>query len=47
MASGDGSNLEALVHACRDGSLAASVALLVVNEPLCGARQRAERLGIP
>lgn len=47
MASGDGSNLEALVNACRDGSLAATVVLLVVNEPSCGALRRAERLGIP
>lgn len=47
MASGDGSNLEALVMACREGRLAASVVLLIVNEPACGARQRAERLGIP
>ncbi|MCF8133745.1 MAG: phosphoribosylglycinamide formyltransferase [Synechococcus sp. Tobar2m-G35] len=47
MASGDGSNLEALVSACRDGSLAATVVLLVVNEPSCGARRRAERLGLP
>lgn len=47
MASGDGSNLEALVNACRAGSLAATVELLVVNEPGCGALGRAERLGIP
>ena len=47
MASGDGSNLEALVTACRDGSLAATVVLLVVNEPNCGARSRAERLELP
>lgn len=47
MASGEGSNLEALVVACRDGTLAATVALLVVNEPQCGARRRAERLGVP
>ena len=47
MASGDGSNFEALVAACRSGVLAADVVLLVVNEPLCGAGQRAERLGIP
>ncbi|MEY4297342.1 MAG: hypothetical protein RLZZ423_521 [Cyanobacteriota bacterium] len=47
MASGSGSNFEALVQACRNGSLAAEVALLVVNNPGCGATQRAERLGIP
>jgi phosphoribosylglycinamide formyltransferase-1 len=47
MASGDGSNFEALVAACRSGDLAAEVSLLVVNEPDCGARGRAERLAIP
>jgi phosphoribosylglycinamide formyltransferase-1 len=47
MASGSGSNFEALVQACRNGSLAADVALLVVNTPDCGAIGRAERLGVP
>jgi phosphoribosylglycinamide formyltransferase-1 len=47
MASGSGSNFEALVQAGRRGELAAEVALLVVNNPGCGAQERAERLGIP
>ena len=47
MASGSGSNFEALVEACRRGALAADVHLLVVNQPDCGAQRRAERLGIP
>jgi len=47
MASGSGSNFEALVQACRGGNLHAEVALLVVNNAGCGAQQRAERLGIP
>ena len=47
MASGAGSNFEALVQACGVGSLRAEVALLVVNNPGCGAQQRAERLGVP
>lgn len=47
MASGSGSNFEALVEACRSGALAAEVVLLLVNNPGCGAQQRAERLGIP
>ena len=46
MASGQGSNFEALVWACRGGPLDAEVVQLVVNNPACGARQRAERLGI-
>lgn len=47
MASGEGSNFEALVEATRNQSLQASVDLLVVNHQHCGARSRAERLGIP
>jgi phosphoribosylglycinamide formyltransferase-1 len=47
MASGRGSNFEALVGACRSGALPAEVCLLVVNRIDCGAQQRAERLGIP
>jgi phosphoribosylglycinamide formyltransferase-1 len=47
MASGSGSNFEALVQACRSGPLAATVELLVVNNGDCGARQRAERLQVP
>lgn len=47
MASGEGSNFEALVAACRTGPLRASVELLVVNQAACGARARAERLGVP
>jgi phosphoribosylglycinamide formyltransferase-1 len=47
MASGAGSNFEALVAACRSGALAAEVNLLVVNQPGCGALARAERLGVP
>ncbi|MEB3255739.1 MAG: phosphoribosylglycinamide formyltransferase [Synechococcaceae cyanobacterium] len=47
MASGDGSNFEALVQACRAGRVAGQVVLLVVNEPGCGARRRAERLAVP
>ena len=47
MASGNGSNFEALVQACRDGMLAAEVTVLVVNNPGCGAVERADRLGVP
>jgi phosphoribosylglycinamide formyltransferase-1 len=47
MASGDGSNFEAVVGACRQGPLQAEVALLVVNKADCGAQRRAERLGVP
>ena len=47
MASGNGSNFEAVAMACRHGQLAAELALLVVNNPGCGASARAARLGIP
>jgi len=47
MASGQGSNFEALVESTRTGPLDGTIELLVVNNPQCGARKRAERLGIP
>ena len=47
MASGNGSNFEAIAIAIREARLSASIRLLIVNNPDCGARQRAERLGIP
>ncbi len=47
MASGRGSNFEAIAQAIARGNLSASIRLLVVNNPGCGAQQRAERLGIP
>jgi phosphoribosylglycinamide formyltransferase-1 len=45
MASGEGSNFEALAESCRTGW--AEIVLLVVNNDQCGAQRRAERLGIP
>ena len=45
MASGEGSNFEALAESCRTGW--AEIALLVVNNDQCGAHRRAARLGIP
>lgn len=47
MASGTGSNFEALARACGDGRLHGQVVVLAVNRSDCGARGRAERLGIP
>ena len=47
MASGSGSNFEALAQAIQAGNLNARIQRLVVNNPGCGAQQRAERLGIP
>ncbi len=47
MASGAGSNFEALARACGDGRLHGQVVVLAVNRADCGARGRAERLGVP
>ena len=47
MASGSGSNFEALASACQAEAVAAQIAVLLVNNPGCGAQQRADRLGIP
>jgi phosphoribosylglycinamide formyltransferase-1 len=47
MASGQGTNLEALATACNNGPLEARIARLVVNVAGCGAQARADRLGIP
>ncbi len=47
MASGNGSNFEALAQAIQAGKVNARIQRLVVNNPGCGAQQRAERLGVP
>ena len=47
LASGSGSNLQALLDACAEGSCAAKIALVVVNVPGAGALARAEAAGAP
>ena len=47
MASGNGSNFEAIQDAIVAKRLQADIRLLVVNNPGCGAEQRADRLNIP
>ena len=47
LASGRGSNLDALVRACHDGRLQAEPALLLCDSPGAGCLQVAERLGVP
>ncbi len=47
MASGEGSNFEALILACRADQPPADVVLLVVNNPGCRAQERAGRLAVP
>lgn len=46
-ASGEGTNFEAIVNACRAGKLQAEVAGLIVNRAGAGAVERAKKLGIP
>lgn len=46
LASGSGSNFEALVQQCRDQP-ELEIVLLIVNRPGCGALERAKRLQVP
>lgn len=47
LASGSGSNLEAIAQAINDGRIQAKIAVTIYNEPDAFARQRAEKFGIP
>jgi phosphoribosylglycinamide formyltransferase 1 len=47
LASGTGSNLQALIDACRGGTLAAEIAVAISNVPDAPALERARRAGIP
>ncbi len=47
LASGSGSNAQAIAEAIAQGSLAARIAVIVYNNPEAGVRLRAESLGIP
>lgn len=47
LASGGGTNLQALIDRCQDGSLAAEIAIVIANNPDAGALARAGRAGIP
>jgi phosphoribosylglycinamide formyltransferase-1 len=47
LASGGGSNLQSIIDGCREGSLAAEVALVVSNNPQAGALERAAKAGLP
>lgn len=47
LASGSGSNLQALIDATRSGELQAEVAAVISDRPDAGALQRAEHAGIP
>ncbi len=47
LASGSGSNMQSIVDACRDGSLQASVRLVIGNNSKSGVLDRARAAGIP
>ena len=47
LASGNGTNLQAILDACSDGRLPARVAAVVSNKPGSGALQRAADAGVP
>lgn len=47
LASGSGSNLEAIASAINQNQLSAKIKVLIYNNPKAYARERAERLGIP
>jgi phosphoribosylaminoimidazole-succinocarboxamide synthase len=47
MASGDGTNFQAIIDACENGSLPCSIELMCYNKVECGAQKRAQNHGIP
>jgi phosphoribosylglycinamide formyltransferase-1 len=47
LASGEGTNFEAMVHAVRAGALQAEIVGLLTNRESCGAIDRAKKLKIP
>lgn len=46
LASGEGSNLQAVLDACADGRLSATVVAVISNRPASGALERARRAGV-
>ena len=47
LASGSGSNFEAIAWAIENGELLAKIAVVIYNEPDAFAKQRAEKFGVP
>ncbi|PSN15420.1 phosphoribosylglycinamide formyltransferase [filamentous cyanobacterium CCT1] len=47
MASGNGSNLEAIAHSIERGELHARIGVVIYNNPGAGVAERASRLGLP
>ncbi len=46
LASGGGTNLQAIIDRCQDGSIDAEIALVISNNPDAGALERARRAGL-
>jgi len=46
LASGGGTNLQAIIDRCQDGTLAAEIAVVITNNPGAGALDRASKAGI-
>ena len=46
LASGGGTNLQAIIDRCQDGTLAAEMAVVITNNPGAGALDRASKAGI-
>jgi phosphoribosylglycinamide formyltransferase-1 len=47
LASGGGTNLQAIIDRCADDSLGAEIAVVIANNPDAGALERARQAGIP
>jgi phosphoribosylglycinamide formyltransferase-1 len=47
LASGGGTNLQAIIDCCRNGTLAAEIVIVIANNPDAGALDRAARAGVP
>ena len=47
LASGGGTNLQAIIDRCRDNSIQAEIVLVISNNPDAGALDRARQAGIP
>lgn len=47
LASGGGTNLQAIIDCCQNGTLAAEIAIVISNNPDAGALDRAGRAGVP
>ncbi|MBE0575153.1 MAG: phosphoribosylglycinamide formyltransferase [Desulfuromonadales bacterium] len=46
LASGGGTNLQAIIDRCQDGSLSAEIVIVITNNPGVGALERAAKAGI-